>query len=110
MTKRSMIKYLSKEKIFKLWKLILTPVYIFVVFHFLKDITQDMLQIPTILDFLGNDIQKNTQKTRREKTDKEISILSYNVLGGVYADKIFQIRLFLKSHLQFFGKESIEGF
>jgi len=56
MTKKSMIKfkYLSKEKIFKLWRLMLIPIYILVVFHFLKDITQDILQIPTILDFLGD--------------------------------------------------------
>lgn len=166
MTKKSMIKYLSKEKILKLWKLILIPVYILIIFHFLKDITQDILQIPTILDFLGDvnedlsrlpeklvwfyhwamvntffvelflliaipkcwkckkpsrldlvvpislvylfvmfsfatlldpryqwifggsNIQKNTQEIEAEKVDKEISILSYNVLGGVYTNRL----------------------
>ena len=166
MTQKSMIEYLSKENILKLWKLILIPVYVLVALHFVKDITQDILQIPTILDWLGNvnedlsrlpetlvwfyhwamvntffvelflliaipkcwrskrsskldlvilislfyllamfslatlldpkyqwiflgsNLQKNTQKIKTEKVDKKISILSYNVLGGVYSQRI----------------------
>ncbi len=37
-----------KKRIF-LW-----TIFVFVAVHFLKDITQDILKIPTILDLLGN--------------------------------------------------------
>lgn len=38
----------------KISRNILLLVFIFVVVHFLKDITQDVLKIPTILDIFGN--------------------------------------------------------
>lgn len=39
---------------FTLWKIILVPIFILLLLHFLKDITQDVLGIPTILDLMGN--------------------------------------------------------
>lgn len=38
----------------KIWRKILPFVWIIVFIHFLKDITQDILQIPTFLDIFGN--------------------------------------------------------
>src|SRR3989338_1323428 len=38
----------------KVSKKLLFCVFIFVVIHFLKDITQDILKVPTILDIFGN--------------------------------------------------------
>jgi hypothetical protein len=43
-----------KKKIFKAWRTILPFVYLIVLVHFLKDITQDILRIPTPLDLLGD--------------------------------------------------------
>lgn len=45
---------LSNKKVFRLWKIFLIPIFIFVLFHFLKDITQDLLGVKTILDRLGD--------------------------------------------------------
>jgi len=39
---------------FQLWRKILPFLYVFVVVHFLKDVTQDILKISTPLDLLGN--------------------------------------------------------
>lgn len=41
-------------KFFLLWKIVLIPVFVFVIIHFLKDITQDLLGIPTVLDIFGD--------------------------------------------------------
>lgn len=41
-------------KVFRLWKIFLIPIFTFVIIHFLKDITQDLLGVPTILDIFGN--------------------------------------------------------
>jgi|SRR3989344_634078 len=38
----------------KFWKLSLYPIFLFVFVHFLKDVTQDILQIATPLDLLGD--------------------------------------------------------
>jgi len=38
----------------KILKIPLAFILIFVVIHFLKDITQDILKVPTILDIFGN--------------------------------------------------------
>ncbi|MFH0749441.1 MAG: hypothetical protein V1917_00825 [Candidatus Gottesmanbacteria bacterium] len=43
-----------KILIYKLWRKLLPILYIFVLIHFLKDITQDILKIPTFLDLLGD--------------------------------------------------------
>jgi len=40
------------------WKIILVPVFIFFCLHFLKDITQDILRMPTFLDKMG-DLREN---------------------------------------------------
>jgi hypothetical protein len=40
--------------IYKLWRKLLPILYILVLAHFLKDITQDILHIPTFLDLLGD--------------------------------------------------------
>jgi hypothetical protein len=42
-------------------KLILSAIFIFAAVHLLKDITQDILEIPTFLDVLG-DIREDTSK------------------------------------------------
>jgi len=40
--------------LYKLWRKLLPFVFIFILVHFLKDITQDILKIPTPLDYLGD--------------------------------------------------------
>ncbi len=44
----------TKEKIHILWKQVLILLGIFLVLHFLKDITQDVLKIQTPLDYMGD--------------------------------------------------------
>jgi hypothetical protein len=45
----------NKVKIlYNIWRFLLPVIFIFVLLHFLKDITQDILQIKTSLDTLGN--------------------------------------------------------
>lgn len=39
---------------FKVWRKLLPILYVFVLVHFLKDVTQDILKISTPLDFLGD--------------------------------------------------------
>ncbi|MFH1841104.1 MAG: hypothetical protein ABH807_03045, partial [Candidatus Shapirobacteria bacterium] len=39
---------------YKLWRKILPLILLFVSIHFLKDITQDVLRIPTFLDVFGD--------------------------------------------------------
>lgn len=36
------------------WKYLLSVIWVVIIIHFLKDITQDILHIPTILDVFGN--------------------------------------------------------
>jgi len=43
-----------KNSLYKIWKFFLPFIFIIVFVHFLKDITQDILKIPTFLDLLGN--------------------------------------------------------
>lgn len=43
-----------KNTVIKFWKLSLYPIFLFVFVHFLKDVTQDILQIVTPLDLLGD--------------------------------------------------------
>ena len=47
-------EFMQYSKYFRLWQTFLVPIYVFVVFHFLKDITQDLLGIATPLDFFGD--------------------------------------------------------
>lgn len=42
------------NKKLKIWRLVLRFIFVFVVIHLLKDITQDILKIPTPLDLLGD--------------------------------------------------------
>jgi hypothetical protein len=41
-------------KLFKLWRLLLPFLFLFIFIHFLKDITQDILGIKTPLDIFGD--------------------------------------------------------
>lgn len=41
-------------KLFKIWRFFLPLLFLFVIVHFLKDITQDILKIHTPLDIFGN--------------------------------------------------------
>ncbi len=43
---------------YKIWKTSLIFFFVLVCLHFLKDITQDILSVPTVLDNLGN-IEEN---------------------------------------------------
>ena len=49
-----MLKEKSKQIRFLYWKIALVPVFIFVLIHLLKDITQDLLGIESVFDLLGN--------------------------------------------------------
>jgi hypothetical protein len=40
--------------LFRVWRGLLPFLYVFVLVHFLKDITQDILKLPTPLDLLGD--------------------------------------------------------
>jgi hypothetical protein len=42
------------SKLFKIWRFILPVLFLFVIIHFLKDITQDILGIQTPLDIFGD--------------------------------------------------------
>lgn len=41
-------------KLFKIWRFVLSFLFLFVLIHFLKDITQDILKIKTPLDIFGD--------------------------------------------------------
>lgn len=43
-----------KNKLFRLWQKFLIVIFVFVVIHFAKDITQDILHIATPLDIFGD--------------------------------------------------------
>lgn len=43
-----------KKIFFKFWKIFLVPVSIYFLLHFFKDITQDILFMPSFLDVLGD--------------------------------------------------------
>lgn len=43
-----------KKYLHKIWHFFLPVVFLVVLVHFLKDVTQDILKIPTFLDLLGN--------------------------------------------------------
>ena len=43
-----------RVKVYKIWRILLPFLYVVVLIHFLKDITQDILKIPTHLDLLGD--------------------------------------------------------
>ncbi len=45
---------MTKPILFKLWRTILPIIFIFVLIHFAKDITQDILQVNTFLDVFGD--------------------------------------------------------
>jgi len=42
------------KSVFNIWRLLLPFLYIFILVHFLKDITQDILKISTPLDIFGD--------------------------------------------------------
>ena len=42
------------KSVFNIWRLLLPFLYIFILVHFLKDITQDILKISTPLDLFGD--------------------------------------------------------
>lgn len=42
------------KSVFDIWRLLLPFLYVFILVHFLKDITQDILKIPTFLDLFGD--------------------------------------------------------
>lgn len=44
----------THPKVFRAWKFFLIPVFVFIVIHFMKDITQDLLGLPTVLDYFGD--------------------------------------------------------
>lgn len=43
-----------RKFLYKVWRFLLPFIFLIVFVHFLKDITQDILKIPTALDLLGN--------------------------------------------------------
>ena len=43
-----------KDKLLRYWQILLYPIYIFIVIHFLKDVAQDILRISTPLDIFGD--------------------------------------------------------
>jgi hypothetical protein len=43
--------------IYKIWRFLLPIIFIFILIHFLKDITQDILKISTPLDMLGDVVE-----------------------------------------------------
>ena len=47
-------RFMKKSKVFKVWQIILVPVFLFILIHFFKDITQDLLNVATPLDFFGD--------------------------------------------------------
>ncbi len=49
------------KKLYKLWRLFLPFLFIFISIHFIKDITQDILQIKTPLDIFG-DVQEDLKR------------------------------------------------
>lgn len=49
------------NKIFRVWRLFLPILFLFVLIHFLKDITQDILIISTPLDIFG-DVKEDVSK------------------------------------------------
>lgn len=65
---------MSKNKLFKIWRLILPFLFIFFVTHFLKDITQDIFRIKTPLDIFGD---------VKEDLSKLPSTLQYTYLYGL---------------------------
>ena len=48
-------------RLFKMWRFILPLLFLFVLIHFLKDITQDILRIKTPLDVFG-DVKEDVSK------------------------------------------------
>jgi len=42
------------KSVLDIWRLLLPFLYVFILVHFLKDITQDILKIPTFLDLFGD--------------------------------------------------------
>ena len=45
---------MARTNLFKIWRFILPFIFIFVLIHFAKDITQDVLQVNTFLDVFGD--------------------------------------------------------
>lgn len=45
---------MKNSKYFRAWQIFLVPVFVFVVIHFTKDVTQDLLGLPTYLDVFGD--------------------------------------------------------
>lgn len=65
-----------KKLIFRIWRVILPFLYIFILVHFLKDITQDILKISTPLDLFG-DVKEDISFL-----PKSLQLIFYYGLGG----------------------------
>lgn len=52
---------MNTPKLYRLWKIFTLIISTFLFLHFLKDITQDLLHIDTVLDVMG-DIQEETTR------------------------------------------------
>jgi len=50
-----------RRAFFKIWRFLLPFVFVFVLMHFLKDLTQDIFKIATPIDYLG-DIKEDFSK------------------------------------------------
>lgn len=53
-TSGNKISSMIRKIIFKTWRFLLLPLFIFFLVHFIKDITQDILVIKTPLDIFGD--------------------------------------------------------
>src|SRR3989344_5503790 len=65
------------KSVFNIWRLLLPFLYIFILVHFLKDITQDILKISTPLDLFG-DVKEDISFL-----SKPLQIIFYYGLGGL---------------------------
>lgn len=66
-----------KKLAFRTWRVILPFLYIFLLIHFLKDITQDILKISTPLDLFG-DVKEDISFL-----PKSLQLVFYYGLGGL---------------------------
>ena len=65
-----------KSILYKIWKLLLPFIYVFVLIHFAKDITQDILRIASPLDIFGD------TKEDISFLPKSLQLFFYYGLGG----------------------------
>lgn len=65
------------KTIYKIWRMLLPIIFIFVLIHFIKDITQDILRIKSPLDLFG-DIKEDLSFL-----PKSLQLFFYYGLGGL---------------------------